>query len=42
LRYRRDKGEEEIVKWLIEKASDPYLLGVSSHFLYIVKKQSGL
>ncbi|SDN02671.1 Methyltransferase domain-containing protein [Psychrobacillus sp. OK028] len=40
--YWRDKGEKEvekIIKMLIEKADDPYILGISSHLLYIgIKK----
>ncbi len=40
LTYWRDKGEEEkITDLLIDKASDPYLLGASSHLLYIGKKK---
>ena len=34
--YWRDKGEqdiEKIIKLLIEKAKDPYILGISSHLL---------
>ena len=40
--YWREKGEAEmskIVDLLIESATDPYLLGVSSHLLYIGKKK---
>lgn len=40
--YWKSKGEQEyekLINLLIEKASDPYLLGLSSHLLYIgVKK----
>lgn len=40
--YWIDKGEQEvdkIIKLLIEKASDPYTLGISSHLLYIGRKK---
>jgi ubiquinone/menaquinone biosynthesis C-methylase UbiE len=40
--YWRDKGEQEfekIIKLLIEKANDPYILGISSHLLYIGRKK---
>lgn len=40
--YWRDKGEQEwekIINLLIEKANDPYILGVSSHLLYIGRKK---
>ncbi|MGM0877947.1 MAG: hypothetical protein ACQEWV_25280 [Bacillota bacterium] len=40
--YWRNKGEQEvdkILKLLIEKAADPYILGISSHLLYIGKKR---
>ncbi|WP_141433914.1 bifunctional 2-polyprenyl-6-hydroxyphenol methylase/3-demethylubiquinol 3-O-methyltransferase UbiG [Bacillus sp. 03113] len=40
--YWRNKGEQEvnnIIKLLIEKASDPYTLGISSHLLYIGRKR---
>lgn len=40
--YWRDKGEKEfekIIKLLIEKANDPYILGISSHLLYIGVKR---
>ncbi len=38
--YWRGKGEEEkLVKLIIEKATDPYILGISSHLLYIGKKK---
>lgn len=40
--YWRSKGEEEVEKiidLLIEKANAPYLLGTSSHLLYIGRKQ---
>ncbi|MGE1166418.1 class I SAM-dependent methyltransferase [Peribacillus simplex] len=40
--YWRDKGEQEvdkIIKLLIEKAADPYILGISSHLLYIGRKR---
>ncbi|MBD7945342.1 MULTISPECIES: class I SAM-dependent methyltransferase [Psychrobacillus] len=40
--YWKDKGEQEyknLIDLLIEKANDPYILGISSHLLYIgVKK----
>lgn len=41
--YWRDKGEQEvekIVELLIEKASDPYILGISSHLLYVGRKKA--
>jgi ubiquinone/menaquinone biosynthesis C-methylase UbiE len=40
--YWRDKGEQEvekIIQLLIEKAGDPYILGQSSHLLYIGRKK---
>ncbi|QKE72008.1 class I SAM-dependent methyltransferase [Arthrobacter citreus] len=40
--YWRNRGEsevEKIISLLIEKASDPYILGTSSHLLYIGKKK---
>jgi ubiquinone/menaquinone biosynthesis C-methylase UbiE len=40
--YWRGKGEKEVVKiieLLKEKATDPYILGVSSHLLYIGRKK---
>ncbi|MFC7686345.1 class I SAM-dependent methyltransferase [Ureibacillus sp. GCM10028918] len=38
--YWRDKGEEDqLVKLIIDKATDPYILGISSHLLYIGKKK---
>ncbi|MDQ0233311.1 class I SAM-dependent methyltransferase [Metabacillus malikii] len=40
--YWRNKGEKEfdkIIKLLIEKANDPYILGISSHLLYIGRKR---
>ncbi|MBB2479658.1 class I SAM-dependent methyltransferase [Bacillus sp. APMAM] len=40
--YWREKGNnevEKIIKLLIEKANDPYLLGISSHLLYIGRKK---
>lgn len=40
--YWRDKGEtevEKIINLIKEKASDPYILGISSHLLYIGKKK---
>jgi ubiquinone/menaquinone biosynthesis C-methylase UbiE len=39
--YWRDKGEhewEKVIDLLIEKANDPYILGNSSHILYIGRK----
>ncbi len=37
--YWRNKGDqEEVIQLLIEKATDPYLLGTSAHLLYIGKK----
>jgi ubiquinone/menaquinone biosynthesis C-methylase UbiE len=43
--YWRDRGEKEFEKLLdllIELATDPYLLGVSSHLLYIGRKKAAL
>ncbi|WP_298474196.1 class I SAM-dependent methyltransferase [Psychrobacillus sp. FSL K6-4046] len=40
--YWKEKGEQEydkLINLLIEKASDPYMLGVSSHLLYIGTKK---
>ena len=38
--YWKDKGEEEkILHLIIEKATDPYILGISSHLLYIGRKK---
>jgi len=40
--YWRDKGEhevEKIVELIIERAADPYILGMSSHLLYIGRKR---
>lgn len=40
--YWRDKGEQEIEKiinLLKEKAKDPYVLGISSHLLYVGRKK---
>ncbi|WP_044338810.1 class I SAM-dependent methyltransferase [Rossellomorea aquimaris] len=40
--YWREKGEEEvrkIIDLVIEKATDPYILGISSHLLYIGRKK---
>ncbi|PEK98896.1 bifunctional 2-polyprenyl-6-hydroxyphenol methylase/3-demethylubiquinol 3-O-methyltransferase UbiG [Bacillus sp. AFS017336] len=40
--YWRNKGEsevEKVISLLIEKATDPYILGTSSHLLYIGKKK---
>ncbi|MFJ5714500.1 hypothetical protein [Neobacillus sp. NPDC093127] len=40
--YWRDKGEQEvdkIIRLLIERAADPYTLGISSHLLYIGRKK---
>ncbi|MBO0992891.1 class I SAM-dependent methyltransferase [Bacillus sp. SD088] len=40
--YWREKGEQEIEKiidLIKEKATDPYILGVSSHLLYIGRKK---
>jgi ubiquinone/menaquinone biosynthesis C-methylase UbiE len=42
LDYWRDKGEQEwekVIDLLIEKANDPYALGISSHILYIGRKR---
>lgn len=39
--YWKNKGEQEIekvVKLLIDKATDPYTLGISSHLLYVGRK----
>ncbi|MEH7454461.1 class I SAM-dependent methyltransferase [Gottfriedia acidiceleris] len=39
--YWKDKGEaevEKIINLIKEKATDPYILGISSHLLYIGKK----
>ena len=37
--YWRAIGEEQqVLDWIIEQAEDPYLLGMSSHLLYIGKK----
>ncbi len=43
--YWRDKGEnefEKVIKLLTEKASDPNVLGISSHLLYIGKKKGNI
>ncbi|MFC4559771.1 class I SAM-dependent methyltransferase [Virgibacillus kekensis] len=38
--YWEEKGEEkEVIKFLIDKAADPYLLGISTHLLYIGRKK---
>ena len=40
--YWRSKGEQELKKvidLIIEKATDPYILGISSHLLYIGRKK---
>ena len=40
--YWRGKGEEEVTKiinLIKEKATDPYILGISSHLLYIGRKK---
>lgn len=40
--YWREKGEEEvrkIIDLIIERATDPYILGISSHLLYIGRKK---
>ena len=40
--YWRDKGEQEVKKiidLIKEKATDPYILGISSHLLYIGRKK---
>ncbi|MFI8575396.1 class I SAM-dependent methyltransferase [Rossellomorea aquimaris] len=40
--YWREKGEGEVRKLIdliIEKATDPYILGISSHLLYIGRKK---
>lgn len=40
--YWRSKGEEEvrkIINLIKEKATDPYILGISSHLLYIGRKK---
>ncbi|WNB91492.1 class I SAM-dependent methyltransferase [Bacillus sp. NEB1478] len=42
LDYWKEKGEEEyskLIDFLIQRARDPYLLGVSSHLLYIGRKK---
>ncbi|MBS4223124.1 hypothetical protein [Lederbergia citrea] len=39
--YWRNKGEQEVknvLKLLIDKSTDPYILGISSHLLYIGRK----
>ena len=37
--YWRNNGEEQqVLDLIIERAADPYLLGMSSHLLYIGKK----
>ncbi|MFD2444390.1 class I SAM-dependent methyltransferase [Bacillus sp. CGMCC 1.16607] len=41
-KYWRDKGEKEvnkIINLIKDRASDPYILGVSSHLLYIGRKK---
>lgn len=41
--YWRDKGDQEvrkIIDLIKEKAADPYILGISTHLLYIGKKKS--
>jgi hypothetical protein len=40
--YWREKGDEEvrkIIDLIIESATDPYILGISSHLLYIGRKK---
>ncbi|MFJ8067100.1 class I SAM-dependent methyltransferase [Psychrobacillus sp. NPDC096426] len=40
--YWKDKGEQELQKvidLIIEKGTDPYILGISSHLLYIGRKK---
>jgi ubiquinone/menaquinone biosynthesis C-methylase UbiE len=40
--YWRDKGEQEvekIINLIKEKATDPYILGISTHLLYIGRKK---
>lgn len=38
--YWKNKGEEEkVIQFIIEHATDPYILGVSSHLLYIGRKK---
>lgn len=38
--YWLEKGEEEkVLKLIIDKATDPYTLGISSHLLYIGRKK---
>lgn len=39
--YWKDKGEQEfqkVIDLIIEKGADPYILGISSHLLYIGRK----
>jgi hypothetical protein len=37
--YWKSKGEEQqVLDLIIDKATDPYLLGMSSHLLYIGRK----
>lgn len=38
--YWKDKGEEDkVIKLIIDKATDPYIIGISSHLLYIGRKK---
>ncbi|KKI90001.1 methyltransferase [Bacillus sp. SA1-12] len=38
--YWKDKGEEEnVMKLIIDHATDPYILGISTHLLYIGRKK---
>jgi len=38
--YWKDKGDEDkVIKLIIDKATDPYILGVSPHLLYIGRKK---
>lgn len=38
--YWKEKGEEDqLIELLIDKATDPYLLGISSHLLYIGRRK---
>lgn len=38
--YWKEKGEQqEVIKLLMDQATDPFILGISSHLLYIGRKQ---
>lgn len=38
--YWKGKGEEDkVINLIIDKATDPYILGISTHLLYIGRKK---